>query len=308
MQEHFRLQLKIAARYVRAWGAAPGLFVLGALVLFILLSEMLFVKLTTLPEYIYAALSLSLLSPFRHAERSEFIYKLFTAAEYRKIRLTEHLFALMPSVFFLLYKTAFIAAGALLVLGLVLSFIPEIKLNSRTLPTPFGRFPFEFPVGFRTYFPVFILAFVINLIALYVGNFNLALFAVIIPVLVCGSFYAKPEPQTYIKAYALNRKAFLFEKLKTAWLCSFILIAPSLLILSACYPEKTGLTLLLLCFALLWLSAAVIGKYASYPGEWNILEGFALGLSLAIPPLLFLVLPWFFKKANKNSAIRLRES
>jgi len=304
LQEHFQLQYQLLNRHLREFGISPVLAYSMMLVLFIGISELFFRRLF-MPEYIYPLIGLSLFGILQNAERTEFFKRIYLPQKYQKIRTIEYLLLASPFVIFLSFKFAFISAFGFFAIAIVMSFLPDLKISGKSLPTPFGRFPFEFTVGFRKSFPVFILAAILLGIGLKVDNFNLGMFSIALVFFVFLSYFSLVEPLTYIRFFACSKSAFLQKKMKIAVLYSSAFALPYALVLAIFYPDKILFIAILLFLGLLYVVAALLGKYAAYPAALNILQGFALGFSLMFPPLLLFVIPWFYKLALKNEKILL---
>ena len=304
MQEHFKLQYQLLNRHLREFGITPWLAYGLMLVLFIGISELLFRRLT-FPEYIYPLIGLSFLGVLQNAERSEFFKRIYLPQKYQKIRIAEYILLALPVILFLLWKAAFLSAVGLLILAFIMSFLPDIKIAGQSLPTPFGRFPFEFPVGFRKSFAGFILTTILLGIGLKVDNFNLGMFALVMVYGIFLSYFSLAEPLTYIRFFACSKSEFLQKKMKTAALYSLAFAMSYALVLGGFYPEKILFIIAVLLLGVLYVWAALLGKYAAYPSALNILQGFALGFSLMFPPLLLIIIPWFYKLALKNEKILL---
>jgi len=304
MREHFRLQYKLFNRHLREFGIAPRLAYILMALLFVGVSELFFRRLFA-PEYIYPLIGLSFFGLLQNAERTEFFKRIYLPQKYQKVRTAEYILLASPICFFLLYKLAFLSSATLLGIALLMSFLPDLKISGQSIPTPFGRFPFEFTVGFRKSFPAFILAALLLGIGLKVDNFNLGMFSIVLVFFVFLSYFSLAEPLTYIRFFACSKSDFLKRKMKIAAIYSLTFALPYAIILSIFYPDKILFIGLLLLLGMLYVWAALLGKYAAYPSSLNILQGFALGFSLMFPPLLFLIIPWFFKLSLKNEKILL---
>jgi len=304
LQEHFQLQYKLINRHLREFGITPWLAYVLMIILFISISELFFSRMT-LPEYIYPLIGLSTFGILQNAERSEFFKRIYLSQKYKKIRLVEYILVALPFVFFLLYKAAFLSSIGFLIIALIMSILPNIKLSGRSLPTPFGRFPFEFTIGFRKSFPGFILAAILMIMGLKVDNFNLGMFSIALVFFIFLGYYSLAEPLTYIRFFSCSKAKFLQKKMKTSSFYSLIFAMPYALTLGIFFPDKILFIVLLLLLGMLYVWAALLGKYAAYPSTLNILQGFALGFSLMFPPFLFLIIPWFYKLALKNEKILL---
>ncbi len=301
MQEHFQLQYQLLNRHLREFGITPWLAYGLMAILFIGISELFFRRMT-LPEYIYPLIGLSFFSILQNAERSEFFKRIYLPQKYQRIRVVEYILLALPFAIFLLYKGAFLSSIVFLILALILSFLPNVKISGRSLSTPFGRFPFEFTIGFRKSFPGFILAIILLVIGLKVDNFNLGMFSISLIFLIFLGYFSLAEPLTYIRFFACSKSDFLQRKMKTAALYSLSFALPFATILGIFYPDKILFIAILLLLGVLYVWAALLGKYASYPSALNIMQGFALGFSLMFPPFLLLIIPWFYKLSLKNES------
>lgn len=304
MQEHFQLQYKLLNRHLLELGIAPWLAYGLIAILFVGISELFFHKLL-MPEYIYPLIGLSFFGLLQNAERSEFFKRIYLPQKYQKIRVVEYILVALPIVIFLLCKTAFLSSILFLIIALTMSFLPDMKVSGRSLPTPFGRFPFEFAVGFRKSFPGFIIAAILLGIGLKVDNFNLGMFSLSLVFFIFLGYFSLAEPLTYIRFFACSKNDFLQKKMKAAALYSISFALPYALILGIFYPSKILFIAALLVLGVLYLWAALLGKYAAYPSALNILQGLALGFSLMFPPLLLFIIPWFYKLSLKNPKILL---
>jgi hypothetical protein len=304
LQEHFQLQYQLLNRHLREFGITPWLAYGLMAVLFVGISELFFRRLIA-PEYIYPLIGLSFFGVLQNAERSEFFKRIYLPQKYQKIRMAEYLLLALPIVIFLLFKAAFLSSVGFLIIALMMRFLPDMKISGQSLPTPFGRFPFEFSVGFRKSFPGFILAAILLGIGLKVDNFNLGMFSLGLVFFIFLGYFSLAEPLTYIRFFTCSKSDFLQRKMKTAALYSIGFALPYALVLGMFYPEKILFIAVLLVLGILYVWAALLGKYAAYPSTLNILQGFALGFSLMFPPLLLLIIPWFYKLALKNNKILL---
>ena len=304
MQEHFQLQYQLLNRHLREFGITPWLAYGLMAVLFAGISELFFRRLM-MPEYIYPLIGLSFFGVLQNAERSEFFKRIYLPRKYQKIRVVEYVLVALPILLFLLYKAAFLSSIGFLIIAMVMSFLPDIKVSGKSLPTPFGRFPFEFTVGFRKSFPAFILAAILLVIGLKVDNFNLGMFSLALVFFIFLGYFSLAEPLTYIRLFTCSKSEFLQRKMKTAALYSIGFALPYALTLGIFYPAKILFIVLLLLLGVLYVWAALLVKYAAYPSSLNILQGFSLGFSLMFPPLLLLIIPWFYRLALKNEKILL---
>lgn len=260
---------------------------------------------TEYAAYLYPLLALSMVFSLGESTRNEFLKATFTKADYRSIRLLENLLFLFPFLLYLLYEQQFLIAAVLFLIGMGFSFIQSGLSTSFVLPTPFYKYPFEFIVGFRQTFWVFILLYILAGIALSVGNFNLGVVSLVVVFFACWPFYGTAEPVYYVWIHAATPSAFIQQKMGIALLYSFLLSLPIALVLIIGYQEKLLYILLAMLMGMAFLLLNLLGKYAFYPTSLPILQGFLLAFCLLFPPLLLIMLPYLYRKAIKNKNLKL---
>ena len=306
IQSYFQLQYKRLNRLLQELGIAPYFAYLLLLLSFIAVSKFLFYK-TEYAAYLYPLLALANVFSLGELSRNEFLKATFAKADYPKIRLLENLLLISPFSLYLLYEQQYLIAFLLLVIGMAFSFIKNGASTNFVLPTPFYKYPFEFIVGFRQTFWVFILLYVLGGIALSVGNFNLGVFALVIVFFACWPFYAAAEPVYYIWTHAFTPSTFILQKIGIALLYSFLLSLPLALALVVGYPDKFLYILLAIVLGMAFLLLNLLGKYAFYPASMPIIQGFLLVFCLLFPPLLVIMLPYLYGKAIKNKNLYLNK-
>ncbi|GAA4111924.1 hypothetical protein GCM10022393_09960 [Aquimarina addita] len=200
----------------------------------------------------------------------------------------------------MLYKSNYTESLSVLIAAVVLSFIKKTNTFNFVLPTPFYTWPFEFAIGFRKTFWVFLLAYGLAIIAVYVNNFNLGIFSVILSSLICSGFYGTSDPLYYIWIHNMKPKEFLIYKMKIAVIYSFLLALPIILILAVAFWNQLfiamGFEILGIIFVLLY----VLLKYAFHGEGVILLQGLVGVLCLLFPPALLIVVPYFYTKAIRN--------
>jgi hypothetical protein len=188
----------------------------------------------------------------------------------------------------------------LLVLALILSFTISGKGTGFTIPTPFSRRPFEFPVGFRRSYPAVLLAVFLAVMAIVSGNVNLGIGAVMLMFLICITFYFNPEEVYYIWIFHFSPVKFLLHKTGTAMLYCTFLSLPVSITLAAFFPENAMALAGFQALGYIYLVAVILAKYSAYPHQINIPQIVILGLTLWLPPLLLAVIPFFFFRSVKQ--------
>lgn len=287
---------------------------------FVGLSMSLFYK-TTFAPYLYVLISLYLTSHLSGIRRNDFLEICFGTERYRKLRISENLIVALPFVIFLIYKQQFYP-GIFLVALTVLLALSKFKISySITIPTPFYKKPFEFTVGFRNTFFLFPIAYGLAIIAVVADNFNLGLFALMLIFLTVSSYYLKPENEYFVWSYSLMPAKFLIEKIKIAFLFTFYLSSPVLILLCifnfdnvdallqvtylgkyALIFENIAALLLITLIGFLFLATVFFAKYSVYPYEINLPQVIIIVFGFMFPPLYILAIPFF----TNQSLIKLK--
>ena len=299
MKEYFQLQFRMTNRKLTDFGLNPIIGFCLLLVGFIGLSIYLFSK-TEFAEYIYILIALSFVSKLSERKRNDFLKYCFKDTDYRKLRLTENSIVVLPFIAFLVYEQLFPSVILLTILTLLMALINFNSTFNYTLPTPFYKKPFEFAVGFRSTFYLFLLAYFLTFVAVSVGNFNLGVFAILLVFLVSLSFYSKPENEYYVWTFIDTPKGFLIKKIKTGLVYSTILIIPILIVLGIFFLSETYTLLIFLLLGYVYLVTIILAKYSNYPNEMNLPQGILIGISLLFPPILIGIIPFFYLQSIKR--------
>ena len=263
------------------------------LLVFIGLSEGLFYK-TTFAPYLYMLIALYFTSKLSEIRRNDFLKICFgNERQYRKVRILENLIIIFPFAVFLIYKQQFYPIILLVAIAVLMALLNFKTTYSLTIPTPFYKNPFEFTVGFRNTFFLFFMAYGLTIIAVTVDNFNLGVFSLMLIFLTVLGHYVKPENEYYVWSYGFTPAKFLIEKIKTAFLLSFYLYIPVFFLLSVFYFEYIGILLLCILLGYLYLTMLILAKYSAYPKEIGIIQAVFIGVALAFPPMLIVVIPLF---------------
>lgn len=255
--------------------------------------------------YLYLFVVLSWLLQLSNRKRTNFLRIAFPQRSLRRIRLVENAIVTAPFVLFLLFKQSFIAALLLIPAALLLSFIGHAPRISTTIPTPFGKRPFEFLTGFRQLLLLIIASYLLTGIGIFVNNFNLCLFAQGALFLLICSFYTKPEPLFYVWNFAFSPAGFLKEKIKTAlWHTTILTLLPLAALLVA-YPESWWMTGGIQLLGYAYIVQIILVKYMAYPGEIQLVQLLIFSASIFFPPLLLGLIPFFYSRSVNRLAIYL---
>ncbi len=286
-------------RHIRAFGVPPWVGYLAVLVAFIGFSLYAFLK-TEWAVYIYVILGLSWVAKLSEKRRNDFLKTGFRRKEYHSIRILENAIISLPFCLFLGYEREFWAIGVLLFMAFFLALINYQWTLSKTIPTPFSRRPFEFPVGFRKTFYGFGLAYSLTFIAIWVGNFNLGAFAMMLVFFITLTYYSEPEQEFYVWIHSMSATQFMMYKLKTFFIYSTILIVPIVMALGVAFSESIWILAVLALLGYIYVSLIILAKYGAYPSKINIPDGFLIGLNIVFPPLLLLAIPFFWRKSQRR--------
>lgn len=306
MKEYFDLQLVMTNRKIKAAGINPVLGYLLGLFAFVLLSEYIFYK-TEFAKYLVFIACLSFQFKLIAKGRTDFLLSTFGDKSKNKIRVLENLIISFPFVLFLVYKSLFLEAIILFICSIAIALFSFHSNLNFTIPTPFSNNPFEFTVGLRKTFLIFPVPYVLTAISINVDNFNLGIFSMLLIFLITLSYYSKPEEEYYVWVHADTPKSFLKRKMIIATKNSILLSLPVVIGLLLFYPDEYGMILLFLLIGILFLWTMVLAKYSAFPSDINIPEGIIIAFAVSFPPLILLIIPYFYTKSIKNLILILND-
>ena len=145
------------------------------------------------------------------------------------------------------------------------------------------------------------------MIAIHVDNLNLGLFALFLVFLTTLTYYLKPEPPYYVWIHAESPRRFLINKLRRASINAAFLAAPIFISLWIVYPADLKLILGSLLVGLLFLVTVILGKYAAYPAEMNLISALLLFINLYFPPLFLAIVPFFYIQSIQKLTLLLND-
>jgi len=306
MKEYFDLQLVMTNRKIKEAGINPVLGYLLGLLVIVLFSEYIFHK-TEFAKYLVILACLSFQFKLTEKGRTDFLRSTFGDKLKNKIRVLENLIISFPLVLILVYKSLFLEAISLLFCSITIALFSFHSNLNFTIPTPFSKNPFEFSVGFRKTFLLFPLAYILTAISINVDNFNLGIFSMLLMNIITLSYYSKPEEEYYVWIHADTPKSFLKKKMIIATKNSILLSIPIVIGLLLFYPDEYGMVLLFFLIGILFLWTMVLAKYSAFPSEINLPEGIIIALAVSLPPLILLIIPYFYMKSIKNLKLILND-
>jgi len=300
----FHLQVKRMHRTIGDWGLNPWLIYIGAPLLFAGGSVALFSR-TAYASCIYVGIAAAALLQLCSSTRLRFLRQVFDRPTYWRIRMLENMLMIVPfMVFFLCRVEAWFVLG-LLVLAVAAVPLRMGSAGTTALPTPFSGHPFEFAVGFRTSVGVLLVAYVLMVVGIWVGNGHLSIATLLLVVLVCANYYAWSEPLLYVWVYRLTPRSFLWLKVKTACRYLTIVLLPMVLAVACFFPDKWLIVLAVVAVGYGYIALAVLAKYTAFPRGVSIPQGILMAVSLVLPPLLLVSIPYFFRQAKNNISLIL---
>ena len=298
MKPYFQLQFRMLSRKMTAFGIPPVLGFGIIPVLFFAMSELLFRK-TEYASYLYVFLAISFVTQLSEAKRNAFLKSIFNQPNYLKLRAMENGILVSPFLLFLAYKEQFLLMLIASLGAMAMALLHFSASVNTTLPTPFGKKPFEFTVGFRRTFLLFPAAYFLTFMAILADNFNLGIFSLLTIGITCLSYYAKPENEYFVWNYNLTPQQFLVEKVKTGFLQFTLLSLPVLVALGIFFPDNALVLMAFFALCLVYLATLIFVKYAAFPHEINVFQAIAVGFSFIVPPILLVITPLFYIQAVK---------
>jgi hypothetical protein len=299
MKEYFILQFKMLNRQLTEWGIDPIIGYLVGFFAFIGISIKLFEK-TQFAEYIYIALALSLIIKLNEINRNDFLKLCYSKTEYTKIRIIENLIVSIAFITFLLFQEKYLSS---ILLFTSICLFSQLNLKSKTsftLPTPFYKQPFEFTVGFRSNYILYLFAYFLAFMSISVDNFNLGIFSLILTLLSCLIYYTNSEDEFYVWVFSLSPKEFIQYKLKNIIQYSTILCLPIIISLSLFFYTKIDIILGFQFLGYLFIFTTMLAKYSVFPEKLNIRFIIVFALTLLLPPLLLLIIPYLYIQSTKK--------
>jgi hypothetical protein len=295
MFDYFTLQWKIINRSLDEFGIKPLWGYLIGVLCFAGLAVYLF-KATFYAPYIFALLAISTTTLLSDNGRVLFLKQHFPHKQFYILRAIENLMVSLPFAIVLLLHAQWLLCGVVVLVGWFLSVTSLNSLPDFILPTPFARFPFEFTTGFRKNILILVLAAFLLVMAILYQNPNLGLFAIALVLLTCLVFYWNAEPVYYVWIHHQNPSGFIRHKIMVALGCASILVLPFICIYILFFSNHTLYVLMIYLLGVLYIITALLGKYAFYPSSMNVVQGIVLALSFWFPPLLVLLIPYYYRR------------
>lgn len=286
-------------RHLSDFGIYPLLgYGLGA-VFFVILSFLLFFK-TDYASYIYVFLAIATASELSEIKRNELLKMCFPEKEYLKLRIVENTLLILPFFIFLVVQNCWLEAFVVFIISNILALFNFRKKIHYTLSTPFYHYPFEYLVGFRKMILIVLFAYFLTFMSVWVGNFNLGLFSILVISLLVLFFYSNTESEYYTWIYSLKPKDFLWHKLKIAIVYLWLLNAPILLSLFVFFLNGILIVLIIMLLFSIYVITYILAKYSAYPDKINLPQFILYMIAVSFPPFLLGIIPFFYKQSIKR--------
>ena len=284
-------------RHLNDFGVPPLFAYPILLTLFVLSSNFIFYTLEDYAAYGYLLLFISVLIKLSEKKRNDFLKLNFTKKLYNKLRIIENLVISIPFVLYFIYQSEYIFLVYVFISILILSKLITKISSSVVIPTPFGKKPFEFPLGFRNSFYMFPILYWLTYKSIEVGNFNLGIFSLLLLFVTLTTYYSKMENEFYVWSFQYSAEEFLFKKIKIGVLYASILSIPISIFLAFFFSHYILIIVVfnLLCF--LYYIQAIIAKYCDFPKKMNLPSSMIFVASLALPPFVLFTFGYFYKKS-----------
>lgn len=248
----------------------------------------------------YVLIALQVLSLQSKPAYHDFLKQNYSRSDLSKIRLLENLLIAFPfSLMLLVSAYYYVALGVLLVSLIMATYTQRINWQI-VLPTPFYRHPFEFTAGFRLSFLLVLGGYYLTYISIRYANFGIGIFVIYALGVLAALYHSYPEDQYYVWIFHRTATSFIFYKLLSAWAYTSLLSLPVGAALVLANPDKLGLILAAWGLGLAVCTVGVLAKYAAYPREISLQEGLPLGFSIMFPPLLLVLIPYFYLSAQRH--------
>ena len=175
-----------------------------------------------------------------------------------------------------------------------------MQYKGRTIPTPFSYHPYDFTIGIRNSYLLYIGLYFILFIAVRVDNFNLGIATLLATLVTSITFGSKLETESYIWNFSGSSYSFLKKKLILSIAHASLLSFSILGILMIIWPSQHLYIVGLQAIGYLYLITFILAKYTAYPRMMSLPQGLILVFCLWIPPLLLFVMPYLFLQSIRN--------
>ncbi|PKN79131.1 MAG: hypothetical protein CVU48_06225 [Candidatus Cloacimonetes bacterium HGW-Cloacimonetes-1] len=297
--DYIRLQIRRIHRMVVEMGLHPILNYSIIVLMFLLISVTPFMHQPKTLIY-YIVVALFAVSTWSNPEREDFLKTTFSRRDYYKIRLLENTITILPFTVVLGISANYLPALGVFLVAVMMALLSFKVKWQIVIPTPFSRHPFEFVVGFRLSFLLFLGAYFLTYISILYANFGIGIFVIIATSVLCALFHSYMEDVHYVWIFATTARKFMHYKMLTAIAFTLLLSLPALAALMIANPQRVVSLVLVQSVGLVIVCLGVLGKYVAYPREMKLKEAMLMGFSVVIPPLLLFTVPYFYSLAHRQ--------
>lgn len=287
-----------------AFGLHPYLSILCIVIFFLVGTAMVFQRII-FPEIIYSGICFFVVLLFSEKRRNNFLKHIFPKERFTKIRIFENVVTSLPFCVGIVIMGNYLYTILPLIISFGLSYYNQGGRLSTVIPTPFGKNPFEFIVGFRKWVALYLCLFLVFAISLYVGNYKLGLFCLSLTLLLCLDFYSKYEKQYFLWIHNMDSRAFIHEKIRVALKHAVIISLPFYTLLICFYVDCFLSTIGVLLVLLFYIIFIVLFKYSAYPMGPHLKNILILVCSILFPVLMVFLFPYFYNKSIVNVKLYL---
>ena len=296
---YFRLQFKRIIRLLAYLGVNPAFGIILSVILFTALVKFTFHK-TEYASWIIFGVVVMLLFRLSDGNRNAMLKNTFSQDSHKLLRIVENCIIAIPFQIFLAYEAEVVAVLFIIPLILIFPFINTSQLWSKTFPTPFKKWPFEFIVGFRKSFWMIALAYFLVLKALQVNNYYLGIFGLALIFVTSMTYYQNPESIYYVWIHKHKFRQFILRKFVISVICVSILSFIALIAMLFGFPENWSTSVTVYLVGYVFVGSMIVAKYSAYPYEMNVPQGIFYALSLLFPPMLLVTIWIFYSKSKKR--------
>jgi hypothetical protein len=182
----------------------------------------------------------------------------------------------------------------------IIIFTTTKTRTSVVIPTPYAKRPFEFIVGFRNSYVLVVLAYLLLIMSYSFENSNWGIVSFVFLTLIILNFFSKPEDEFFVWNYSKKPSSFLFHKIVQSLRQASLLMVPMIIALLIIFPQDYIKLLSFFALALAYIITIILAKYSAYPNEMNVPQGVLIAMSLYFPPMLVVVIPYFYIQSTKN--------
>ncbi|UZO79999.1 ABC transporter permease [Aquimarina sp. ERC-38] len=305
MLYHFQLQATLLLRRLKLFGISPLLGIPFIAIVFFCFSNWIFLKLVAAP-YLYLFIVLFLVTSFSSKKRNDFLHNCYGRSTHKFIRVIENILISLPVAFIFLFQKLWIYSIVSISIAIITGLFSFHIDRNFTIPTPFYKHPFEFILGFRKTYLAYLFVYFLGSISVYVGNFNLCIFSMLVFFFTAISYYNLIEDPYIVWSYDTTPEEFIRKKLKIALQFSLLSLLPLFGFVLVFFFESLDIFLAASFIGITYLATAILLKYAFFPNTDQLPRQLLFFVVIIFPPALLFTIPYFYKKSVQSLKFYLR--